>query len=249
VAFYRGEGVEQDYETARKLFQKAAEQGVVFAMLNCGVCYEFGQGCQQDYGMALQYYNAAAEQGNAKALWRAGWLEAVFFEHHETGIALMEKAFEKGAVNAAFDLGQVYSAKNPCFSIEKAVYWYETSITAEGNQKAYSQLGRLYEKSVKTDDGKRKAIEWYEKAYQNGDKKLCTTIGFLYRDIEEYDVAYEWLRKGQLAGDMLAVEMMKILDNNRCPHCRAIYSKTYKKGLFGEKCVCSKCGKKIKEEE
>jgi TPR repeat protein len=107
----------------------------------------------------------------------------------------------------------------------------------------------LYEKKVKTDDGKRKAIEWYEKAYQNGDKKLCTTIGFLYRDIEEYDVAYEWLRKGQLAGDTLAVEMMKILDSNRCPHCRAIYSKTYKKGLFGEKCVCSKCGKKIKEEE
>ena len=250
VALYRGEGVKQDYEKALWFYKKAAEQGVVFAMVNCGVCYQFGHGCEQDYYKAMEYYRAAADKGNAKAMWNLGCLEVAVCEHYDTGIRLMEKAFEQGIVDAAYDLGQVYSAKNPFFSVEKAAFWFERAAQA-GNKKAYSQLGWLYQKKVETDDGKRKAVYWYKKAYENGDSSVCLMLGITLFELatssEEHEEAYEWLRKAHLQGDPDAKQGMALMDESRCPHCRAIFSRTYKKGLFGERCVCSKCGKKIKE--
>ncbi|MBQ2740256.1 MAG: SEL1-like repeat protein [Clostridia bacterium] len=250
VCCYNGNKVSQDYVKALKLFKQAAKLGVVEALTSCGTCYEFGRGCEKDYVTAMEYYRAAMEKGNAKAAWRLGFLTATFACEYEKGIRLMEKGYEQGALAAAFDLGQVYSAKNPFFSVEKAAFWFERAAQA-GYKNAYEQLGWLYEKEVKTDEAKRKAIEWYKKAYESGDEKVALQIGMLMTGYgatcAENAEGYEWLKKALQKGNTTAVDLMRILDNNRCPHCRAIYSKTYKKGLFGERCVCSKCGKKIKE--
>ena len=239
VCCYNGNKVSQDYVKALKLFKQAAKLGVVEALTSCGTCYEFGRGCEKDYVTAMEYYRAAMEKGNAKAAWRLGFLTAIFACEYEKGIRLMEKGYEQGALAAAFDLGQVYSAKTPLRSVEKSILWFERAAQA-GYKNAYEQLGWLYEKEVKTDEAKRKAIEWYKKAYESGNEKVALRIGMLMTGYgatcAENAEGYEWLRKGQLAGDTLAVEMMKILDSNRCPHCRAIYSKTYKKGLLGERC-------------
>ena len=68
LAYYRGEGVSQDYTQAVSWYRKAAEQGVAAAQYNLGVCYYKGEGVSQDYVQAVSWWCKAAEQGHSLAL-------------------------------------------------------------------------------------------------------------------------------------------------------------------------------------
>ena len=51
-----GTGVQQDYNKAKQLYEKAIELGNSTAMNNLGKMYQEGKGVQQDYNKALQLY-------------------------------------------------------------------------------------------------------------------------------------------------------------------------------------------------
>ena len=68
LAYYRGEGVSQDYTQAVSWYRKAAEQGVAAAQYNLGVCYYKGEGVSQDYVQAVSWWCKAADEGEASAL-------------------------------------------------------------------------------------------------------------------------------------------------------------------------------------
>ena len=68
LAYYRGEGVSQDYTQAVSWYRKAAEQGVAAAQYNLGVCYYKGEGVLQDYVQAVSWWCKAAEQGHSLAI-------------------------------------------------------------------------------------------------------------------------------------------------------------------------------------
>ena len=68
LAYYRGEGVSQDYTQAVSWYRKAAEQGVAAAQYNLGVCYYKGEGVSQDYVQAVSWWCKAAEQGHSLAI-------------------------------------------------------------------------------------------------------------------------------------------------------------------------------------
>ena len=68
LAYYRGEGVSQDYTQAVSWYRKAAEQGVAAAQYNLGVCYYKGEGVSQDYTQAVSWWCKAAEQGHSLAI-------------------------------------------------------------------------------------------------------------------------------------------------------------------------------------
>ena len=59
-----GKGVPQDYKTAFKWYELAAEQEEVPSQANLGVMYYKGQGVSQDYVRAHMWWNIAPSQGN-----------------------------------------------------------------------------------------------------------------------------------------------------------------------------------------
>lgn len=63
----RGEGVEQNYETAAELYKKSAEQGSARAQNNLALMYEFGEGVSKDLEEAARLYKLAADQHYASA--------------------------------------------------------------------------------------------------------------------------------------------------------------------------------------
>jgi tetratricopeptide (TPR) repeat protein len=71
-----GKGVKQSYEMARRLFEQAAQQGDVSAMLDLGVLYDEGLGVRQSYEKAKDYYEQAAELGFAQAQFNLGLMYA-----------------------------------------------------------------------------------------------------------------------------------------------------------------------------
>ena len=61
-AYYKGNGVPQDYKEAVKWYTKSANQGVADAQCNLASCYEKGEGVTQDIEEAVKWWKKAAEQ-------------------------------------------------------------------------------------------------------------------------------------------------------------------------------------------
>ena len=55
------------YGEAVQCFRLAAEQGVIDAQYNMGVCYYHGLGVEQNTTEAVKWYRLAAQQGDAEA--------------------------------------------------------------------------------------------------------------------------------------------------------------------------------------
>jgi TPR repeat protein len=57
----------QDYQTALKVWQPLADQGIAGAQNNIGLLYENGEGVTRDYAEAMKWFLKAADQGEAAA--------------------------------------------------------------------------------------------------------------------------------------------------------------------------------------
>jgi len=58
-----GQGVDQDYDKAFRLYQLAADQGFPVAMFAVGDCYYLGNGVEKDLGAAAEWYRNSLEAG------------------------------------------------------------------------------------------------------------------------------------------------------------------------------------------
>lgn len=63
LIYSEGKGVRQDYATAAKWYQKAAEQSNPSAKNNLGLLYEKGQGVRQNKSEAKELYGQACDSG------------------------------------------------------------------------------------------------------------------------------------------------------------------------------------------
>ncbi|WP_227546274.1 tetratricopeptide repeat protein [Moraxella catarrhalis] len=72
VAYFQGDGVQQNYQKAHAWYQKAADMGHASAKYNLGSMYFYGQGVAANQSHALVLWQQAAKQGNAKAAHNIG---------------------------------------------------------------------------------------------------------------------------------------------------------------------------------
>ncbi len=76
--YAQGHGVTQDYKTAFKWFELAAEQGHAGAQYNLGIMYEKGFGVAQDFARVYMWWDIAASKGNELAADGRTELQEVF---------------------------------------------------------------------------------------------------------------------------------------------------------------------------
>lgn len=62
----KGKGVEQNYQKAIQLYQKACDGGDSEGCINLGVLYENGYGVKKDNAIAKEYYGKACDLGLQK---------------------------------------------------------------------------------------------------------------------------------------------------------------------------------------
>ena len=63
VLYKDGQGVNQDYQKAAQLFQKACDSGNADCCAILGVFYQDGKGVKQNFSTAKQYYGKACDLG------------------------------------------------------------------------------------------------------------------------------------------------------------------------------------------
>lgn len=149
-----------DFATAFRLFGQGAAQGDAKAMMWVGRCYDNGEGVPQNEQTAMGWYKKSAVLGD----------------------------FE-----GQFELGQDYSCG--CggeVNLEKSVHYLTLCLPAcraaadEGQKKAENDLATLYEKGwagLKAD--RALALQWYEKAADQGLSEACFNLGRLYAGVDK----------------------------------------------------------------
>ena len=74
IMYADGQGVPQDYATARGWYEKAAAQGNAMAQYYLGRMYFHGESVSKDYTTARQWWEQAAAQGNSWSQVNLGWM-------------------------------------------------------------------------------------------------------------------------------------------------------------------------------
>ena len=67
AAYFKGEGVEQNYLRGIRYLEQAANLGDVYSQYDIGVLYTTGKEVQKDFNKARRYFKMAADQGHVKA--------------------------------------------------------------------------------------------------------------------------------------------------------------------------------------
>lgn len=112
IRYAEGRGVAQDYTTAAKWYERAAQNGIIPATFRLGTLYEKGLGLKKDVDAARRYYLDAAEKGSAKAMHNLAVLDADgggAGPNYKSASQWFRKAAERGVADSQFNLGILYA--------------------------------------------------------------------------------------------------------------------------------------------
>ena len=206
MMYKEGLGVEKNYNKAFELFEKAANQNQKRALLELGDSYMLGQGVEKNLKKAFELYEKAANQGDADAQLNVGIMYKV-----GSGVEKnLKKAIEwyEKACNGGIQLGcdELKKLNTPISEEERMkslnidfdkLQNFTDKYSSEANKQYV--LGGRYRYGLEVEKDYKKAIEWYEKAANQGHRKAQLEIATLYTDKEntekDYKKAIEWYEK------------------------------------------------------
>ena len=109
-----------------------------------------------------------------------------------------ERCVEKGVTCKAFYLALGLLQREPTKAIEYLQFAYENNISSlidDAEAKDNYLFSHLANASVIAGDF-QKAIEWYERSIEAGERRNVCYLGRVYRDIQELEKAYTLFEQG-----------------------------------------------------
>ena len=184
VCYYEGNGCDEDYDEARRLFHKAALLGSDIGQSNLGCLYRSGKVSAKDYTKAFYWFSKAAEQNSAFSManlaqmYMMGWgCEKDYAAAYE----LLRKAADGYNDTSAWrHLGRIYErGLGQVKDLEKAFECYEKSADDNDEDGLYA-LGRAYYKGVHVEMNRGIAKELFQKAAVKVHKNAVIALRLLW---------------------------------------------------------------------
>jgi len=203
--------VQNDYATARQLYEKAAGMNYAASYVNLGQLFQMGNGVPKDYGEARKWYEKAVAADDPAGLHAMGWLyeqgNGVAKDYVEAS-KWYEKAIAAGLTAANANLGRLYvNGFGVPKDLLRARSLLETGAAA-GEPVAMRLLGLLYDRGLGVTSDPVRARQWYEKAAAGGDAWGMNNLGSLYEQgrgvSKDYGEARKWYEKARGLGIKLA---------------------------------------------
>lgn len=146
--YLNGDGVQQDYDEARRYLTRAANAGNAVAQGNLAYMYAKGIGVTKDFNKAVEWGMKSAMQGNAESQCSLGGAyergEGVEQDFNKA-VEWYKKSAMQGYAPAQNALGIAYElGKGVEQDYNKAIEWYQKAA-AQGFQIAQQNLARFYE--------------------------------------------------------------------------------------------------------
>ncbi len=188
-----------DRATALQYYLKAAKNGNVDAMIDCGRIYFEGIfGVEKNIDKAIEWFKKAGQLGNSAALNNIGYIYGTM-EKHQAAISWYEKAANLGDVISMLNLSNTY--RRDLQNKTKAREWLKK---AESLQDTYSirKVAEYYfqEDVIKTHINR--AISLYKKAIKMGDTQAYKELGDLYFELNEFEDAHSAYQNGAIVGNV-----------------------------------------------
>lgn len=184
-AYYNGFGVEKDVPKSTELWKKSAELGHWGAQYITGMNYEEGDGIEKNFDEAVKWYTLAAEQKHPVACYRLAEIyrlgENGVTQDYEKALRYYDDAYAEGNEEATFRLGVLYfngecgltQNKEKAFEI-----WLKGSEAGFGG--CSKNVGLCYKDGNGTSQNFPLAIEYFEKAMDQGNIESILELGYAY---------------------------------------------------------------------
>ncbi|VTS00087.1 SUMF1/EgtB/PvdO family nonheme iron enzyme [Tuwongella immobilis] len=189
------------------IWQQAAEEGCVPAMVLYGDCCDEGVGTPKHGEHAFRWYRKAAETGNSLAMSGIGWL---YHRGHgvpqDYGEAMrwLRNAADASESLAMILIGWLYqNGQGVPQDYTEAMHWFRKAADA-GNALAMRNIGVLHYNGQGLPQDYTEAMHWFRKAADAGNADAMNWMGWLYQKSEgvpqDYGEAMYWFRKAADAG-------------------------------------------------
>ncbi len=178
-------------------YEKAAEAGIVPAMVKMGKCFLNGQYTDKDLSRYIEWADRAAACGNVWGLYRMG-LYHEERENDDAAFQYFQAAFRQGDAKAPLRLGRMYlSGQGTARDVAKAVECFKESAS-RGEMESYTELGNIFYRDEIVERDDEKAFYWYSKAYAAGHEEAALPLARLYlrhSEIQDYQKAEKLLKE------------------------------------------------------
>ncbi len=166
-----------DQDQALALYQDAARENYAPALHALAVHFMHGkENTDEHKTKVLNYLNNAAKQGYAPAQYTLGCLYGyhhVRFVEKDRKLQFywIEQAANRGLPEAEYKLGRIYERpKSEFYDPQKAILWLSKAAGQPNSDAAY-ELGHIYERGRGVGKDLKAAIQFYEMAKKDGNKK------------------------------------------------------------------------------
>ncbi len=200
--YYYGQGVEEDKERGKELFQSVIEQDCVEGYLGTAAALQD----EENYEAALEDYTKASEGTEQvfieSAMYDIGnmYCDGVGVEQdYAVAMEWYLKAADLGHTTAIDNIGWMY---RDGIGVEQdytvAMEWFEKAADLDDTT-AMDNIGYMYREGYGVEQDYTLAMEWFEKAADLGDAIAMNEIGYMYycgNGVEQdYETALEWFEK------------------------------------------------------
>lgn len=174
----------KDLEKAIYWLNKALENGNGFAAYVLGKIYlsEDNECCDKD--IAVRYFTQSAARGNEYAQYTLGKLymdpESGYYDPEE-GERLLKESAEQGNEYAQYALGSAYVDRRSGIYNKNKGMEILIGLAEKGNENAQMKLGFIYLQGDVVSQDIDKAVKWFKKAADNGNKTAKDIIAGRYR--------------------------------------------------------------------
>ncbi len=205
--YFAGEGVEQNYEKAFRLYERSiqiskkhGQDSNPFATLKCAQMYELGLGTEQNSEKSKQFYEEAfeqfrrAEEKGPDALFEYQLGNMYYHgkgceKDEEKAIEYLKEAVKQKNVSATLLLSSIYNEQKMTEPMPELIAELEKLAEAGNNEMAQYTLGNIYTNDWEFYD-LQKGVDKYKKAAEQGNQYAQYKLGKLYIDpqLEIYDL-------------------------------------------------------------
>ncbi len=215
--------IENRFEEAVELYQKAANEGDAYAKWRLSEAYSNGDGVEYNEEKALKLIKESSKEGCDEATCDLAlayiWGNFGLNINYERGKNIMDKLVKKtdNAYVQSIYAGLVFWGTGPYKEDKEKAVTILSTIKDKEDPEYLFYMGSIYLTGTnKIDIDTKKAINFYTKAFKNGDRRsssiLASIYGFGHGEIKrDISKQIEWLNRGIDSNDTdCMVEMAKL---------------------------------------
>jgi TPR repeat protein len=209
----RAHDAAKNFAKAREHYQKAADEGNLYALTNLAWYSIYGTDGPVDMARGTRMFEQASNAGNPYAQASLGWLYREGYngtrKDYDEAIKWYRKAAEQGYANAQATMGWFYrEGLGTTRDYAASLDWYKKGAEG-GDINAMSSVGYAYQSGLGVAVDYVEARNWYEKAAAQNDYYSMASIGWLY-DVgngvkQDYNEARNWYEKAANGGNTYAM--------------------------------------------